>query len=60
MTERMATTLANRLRDVPAWLGRLRIAWFNSYLAQLNRGTVAKALPQWGIDPGSSIWLTVC
>lgn len=38
---------------------RLRIDWFNSYLGQLHRDRVAEALPQWGIDPGSSIWLTV-
>lgn len=37
---------------------RLRIEWFNSYLGQTHRDTVAEALPQWGIDPGSSIWLT--
>ncbi|HEX6682186.1 MAG TPA: class I SAM-dependent methyltransferase [Candidatus Limnocylindrales bacterium] len=39
---------------------RLRIDWFNSCLGQLHRDRVAAALPQWGIDPGSSIWLTVC
>ena len=37
---------------------RLRIDWFNSYLEHTHRDTVAAALPQWGIDPGSSIWLT--
>ena len=37
---------------------RLRIEWFNSYLGQEHRDTVAEVLPQWGIDPGSSIWLT--
>lgn len=36
----------------------LRIEWFNSYLGQLHREPVAAALPQWGLDPGSSIWLT--
>lgn len=35
----------------------LRITWFNSYLGQLAHAQVAKALPAWGRDPGSSIWL---
>ncbi len=39
---------------------RLRITWFNSYLGQRHRQRVAQALPQWGVDPGSSIWLTTC
>ncbi|HZM81606.1 MAG TPA: class I SAM-dependent methyltransferase [Candidatus Limnocylindrales bacterium] len=37
---------------------RLRINWFNSYLGRVHWATVAPALPPWGIDPGSSIWLT--
>jgi hypothetical protein len=36
----------------------LQISWFNSYLAHRHRETLAAALPQWGVDPGSSIWLT--
>lgn len=36
---------------------RIRISWFNSYLAQWHRNTVGSVLPQWHVDPGSSIWL---
>jgi hypothetical protein len=36
---------------------RLRIEWFNSYLGQWHREVVGEALPQWQVDPGSSIWL---
>lgn len=33
------------------------ILLFNSYLADRHRDAVAEALPPWGRDPGSSIWL---
>ncbi len=37
---------------------RAEITWFNSYLAHAARDEVAAALPGWGRDPGSSIWIT--
>jgi hypothetical protein len=43
-----------------AWLcnnPHAKITWFNNYLAHACRAQVAKALPVWGVDPGSSIWL---
>lgn len=33
------------------------ILLFNSFLAAMHREEVAKALPLWGRDPGSSIWI---
>jgi Methyltransferase domain len=36
---------------------RIAITWFNSYLGQLHRPTVAPAVPAWAVDPGSSIWM---
>jgi Methyltransferase domain len=43
-----------------AWLcdnPRVRITWFNSYLAATARDRLATAMPAWARDPGSSIWL---
>lgn len=45
------------LRALLAGNDRLEITWFNSYLGKLHRDTVGVALPYWGVDPGSSIWL---
>lgn len=36
---------------------RLRIVWFNDFLAEFHAAEVEKALPGWGRNPGGSIYL---
>lgn len=35
----------------------LRILWCNDYLRLTARSEIAAAMPLWGVDPGSSMWL---
>jgi hypothetical protein len=47
------------LRALLVGNNHLRISWFNSYLGHFHRDRVASAMPLWGSDPGSSLYLIV-
>lgn len=54
---RWAWNEAYLLRGLLCGNSGLQINWFNSYLGRMALEQVAPRLPEWGRDPGSSIWL---